>query len=94
VGARHGHQDHGGWTDYDAVIATPDMMKSAGKLAKCWAARLDAEPEDRHRSHLMCQGDPGNESRKVEFRVDKAGIVIAQSGKSSLMARSWRKRPQ
>jgi len=28
-----------GWTDYDAVIATPDMMRSAGKLGKCLAPR-------------------------------------------------------
>src|SRR3954465_13450341 len=37
-----------GWTDYDAVIATPDMMRSVGKLGKIRTARLDAEPEDGH----------------------------------------------
>ena len=34
-----------GWTDDDAVIATPDMMKSVGRLGKFWPARIDAEPE-------------------------------------------------
>src|SRR6202162_876724 len=41
-----------GWTDYDAVIATPDMMGSAGKLGKVVGPRgLIAKPKDRH-GHL------------------------------------------
>jgi len=44
----------GGWTDYDAVIATPDMMKSAGKLGKVLGPRgVDAEPEDGN-GNLRC----------------------------------------
>src|SRR5467141_3603256 len=55
-----------GWTDYDAVIATPDMMRSAGKLGKVLGPR-----------GLM----PNLKTGKVEFRVDKAGIVHCPIGK-------------
>jgi large subunit ribosomal protein L1 len=37
------------WTDFDALIATPDVMKSVGRLGKCWGQRADAESEDWHR---------------------------------------------
>src|ERR1700726_2907952 len=57
-----------GWTDFDAVIATPDMMRSVGKLGKILGPR-----------GLM----PNPKAGKVEFRVDKTGIIHAPIGKAS-----------
>ncbi len=54
-----------GWTDYDAVIATPDMMRSAGKLGKVLGpSRLDAEPENGNGHHGRCQSHSGNQGRQ------------------------------
>jgi len=70
-----------GWTDYDAVIATPDMMRSAANWVKCSATRIDAEPEDRHVTFEVAKAIKEVKAGKVEFRVDKAGIVHCPIGK-------------
>jgi large subunit ribosomal protein L1 len=71
-----------GWTDYDAVIATPDMMKSAGKLGKVLGPRgLMPNPKTGTVTFDVAKAIRETKAGKVEFRVDKAGIVHCPVGK-------------
>src|SRR5690348_16877705 len=72
----------GGWTDYDAVIATPDMMKSAGRLGKVLGPRgLMPNPKTGTVTADVAKAIRETKAGKVEFRVDKAGIVHCPIGK-------------
>ena len=71
-----------GWTDYEAVIATPDMMKSAGKLGKVLGPRgLMPNPKTGTVTFDVAKAIKETKAGKVEFRVDKAGIVHCAIGK-------------
>jgi large subunit ribosomal protein L1 len=74
----------GGWIDFDAVIATPDMMRSVGKLGKLLGPRgLMPNPKTGTVTMEVSKAVKEIKAGKVEFRVDKTGIIHAPVGKVS-----------
>ncbi len=73
-----------GWTAFDAVIATPDMMRSVGKLGKILGPRgLMPNPKTGTVTVDVAKAVKEVKAGKVEFRVDKTGIIHAPVGKLS-----------
>src|ERR1700758_3565174 len=73
-----------GWTDFDAVIATPDMMRSAGRLGKVLGPRgMMPNPKTGTVTFEVTQAVQEVKAGKVEFRVDKQGIIHSPIGKVS-----------
>jgi large subunit ribosomal protein L1 len=76
-----------GWTDYEAVIATPDMMKSAGRLGKVLGPRgLMPNPKTGTVTFDIARAVKEIKAGKVEFRLDKTGIIHSPVGKISFTA--------
>ena len=77
----------GGWIDFDAVVATPDMMKSVGRLGKVLGPRgLMPNPKTGTVTVDVAKAVREVKAGKVEFRVDKTGIIHCPVGKVSFEA--------
>jgi len=73
-----------GWFDFDTAIATPDMMGVVGKIGKLLGPRgLMPNPKVGTVTFDVGRAVKESKSGKVEFRVEKAGIVHAPVGKAS-----------
>src|SRR5271170_5854998 len=73
-----------GWTAFDAVIATPDMMRSVGKLGKVLGPRgLMPNPKTGTVTTDIANAVKEVKAGKVEFRVDKTGVIHVPVGKIS-----------
>ncbi len=79
----------GGWTDFDAVVATPDMMRAVGRLGKVLGPRgLMPNPKTGTVTFEIGKAVREIKAGKVEFRVDKAGVVHVPVGKVSFPAQN------
>ena len=77
-------QIQGGWLEFDAVVATPDMMKLVGRLGKILGPRgLMPNPKTGTVTFDVAKAVNEIKAGKVEFRVDRTAIVHAPIGKVS-----------
>jgi large subunit ribosomal protein L1 len=73
-----------GWLDFDALIATPDVMRSVGKLGKILGPKgLMPNPKTGTVTFDLAKAVREIKAGKVEFRVDKTSIIHTPVGKAS-----------
>ncbi len=77
-----------GWMEFDVAIATPDMMGVVGRLGKVLGPRgLMPNPKVGTVTQDVTKAVRESKAGKVEFRVEKAGIVHVQVGKANFEAK-------
>ena len=85
----------GGWLDFDAVIATPDMMRLVGQLGKVLGPRgLMPNPKTGTVTFDVANAVRETKAGKVEYRVDKTGVIHVGIGKVSFEPEKLRENAQ
>jgi large subunit ribosomal protein L1 len=85
----------GGWLDFDAVIATPDMMRLVGQLGKILGPRgLMPNPKTGTVTFDVSTAVRETKAGKVEYRVDKTGVIHVGIGKVSFEQERLRENAQ
>jgi large subunit ribosomal protein L1 len=85
----------GGWLDFDAVIATPDMMRLVGQLGKVLGPRgLMPNPKTGTVTFDVANAVRETKAGKVEYRVDKTGVIHVGIGKVSFAVDALRENAQ
>jgi large subunit ribosomal protein L1 len=85
----------GGWLDFDAVVATPDMMRFVGQLGKILGPRgLMPNPKTGTVTPDVATAVRETKAGKVEYRVDKTGVIHVGIGKVSFADEALRDNAQ
>ncbi len=80
-----------GWTDVDVIVATPDVMGQIGKLGRILGPRgLMPNPKSGTVTNDVAEAVKEAKAGKIDFRVDKYGILHASIGKASFDASELR----